>query len=35
MAFSYSGGSFTVVNQNDSMDFTTALNWSRSTGFLM
>ena len=31
----YPGGSSTKANQNSSMALTTALNWSRSTGFVM
>jgi hypothetical protein len=30
-----SEGSFTMVNQKSSMDFTTFTNWSRSTGLVM
>ena len=30
-----SGGSFTIVNQKSSIDFTTVMNCSRSTGFVM
>ena len=29
------GGSFTIENQNSSIDFTTLMNWLRSIGFVI
>ena len=29
------GGSFTTVSQNPLIDFTTVMNWSKSTGFVI
>ena len=31
----FTGGNFTIVNQKSSIDFTTFINWSKSTGLVI